>query len=199
MISGATTNSLQPLTSGLYSVKTSSNGLTTSSDSGVFVFVIPISVPSISKNADNILVSSLDSGNQWYLNGVAIPGATDKTFVPVQNGLYTVTHSENGCTSDFSSGFNVNMTGEIDLGNGQHARIYPNPVTTDLTIKWKINAAGPLIISITDLQGRPVVTVMDLTDQGTINLSALSPGYYLLKMYSADSGIDKTVKILKAN
>jgi hypothetical protein len=200
LITGATDNSVHPLTSGLYSVKTTSNNITTSSDSGIFIYVISVSVLSISKNADNILVSSLDSGNQWYLNGVAIPGATDKTFVPVQNGLYTVTHSEYDCTSDFSSGYNVNMTDEIDLGNGQYARLYPNPVTTDLTIKWKTNSAGSLNISITDLQGRPVVTIMDLTEQGTtINLSTLSPGCYLLKMYSAESGIDKTVKILKAN
>jgi hypothetical protein len=199
MISGATANSLHPTTSGLYSVKTTSNNITTSSDSGIFVNVISVPVPSISKNSENVLVSSLDSGNQWYLNGVAILGATDKTFAPVQNGLYSVTNSENGCTSDLSSGYNVNMTDEIDLGNGQHARLYPNPVTTDLTIKWKINS-GSLNISIMDLQGNPVVTIMNLTEQGTtINLSALSPGYYFVKMYSAESGIDKTVKILKAN
>jgi hypothetical protein len=200
MMPGATANSLQPLTSGLYSVKTASNGIATSSYSGIFVYVIPVPVPSISKNADNVLVSSLDSGNQWYFNGVAILGATEKILVPGQNGLYQVTHSENGCTSDFSSGYTVNMTDQIDLGNGQHVRLYPNPVTTDLTIKWQINSGGSLNISITDLQGRPVVTLTDLTEQGaTIHLSALSPGYYLLKMYSSESGINKTVKILKAN
>ncbi len=200
MISGATANSLHPLISGVYSVKTTSNGITTSSDSGIFITVITVPVPSISKNADNVLVSSLDSGNQWYLDDAAIVGATDKIFDPVQNGLYNVTHTENGCTSDFSSGYNVNMTDEIDLGNGQHARLYPNPVTTDLTIKWQLNSGGSLNISITDLQGRPVVTLLDLTQQGTIiNLSALSPGYYLLKMYSSESGINKTVKILKVN
>ena len=43
LISGATANSLQPLTSGLYSVKTTSNGITTSSDSGIFVNVISCS------------------------------------------------------------------------------------------------------------------------------------------------------------
>ena len=200
VMSGSTASYLHPLMSGLYSVKTTSNGITTSSDSGIFVNIIAVPVPSISKNADNALVSSLDSGNQWYLNGVAVYGATDKIFAPVQNGLYYVTHSENGCTSDFSSGYNVNMTDEIDLGNGQHARLYPNPVTTDLTIKWQINSGSSLDISITDLQGRPVVTLLDLTEQGTtINLSALSTGYYLLKMYSSESGINKTVKILKVN
>ena len=199
LISGATGNSLQPLTSGLYSVTTTSNGIVTSSDSGIFVNVISVPVPSISKNADNILVSSLDSGNQWYLNGAAISGATDNTFAPVQNGIYNVTNSENGCTSDMSSGYTVNMTDEVDLGNGQHARLYPNPVTTDLTLKWKINS-GSLNISITDLQGQPVVTAMNLTEQGTtINLSALPTGYYFVKMYSAESGINKTVKILKVN
>ena len=199
-MNGETGNNLLVLTSGLYSVKTTANGITTSSDSGVLVSVLTVPVPSISKNADNILVSSLDSGNQWYLNGVVLLGATDKNYVPVQNGLYSVTHFENGCTSDFSSGYNVNLTEDIDLGNGQHVRIYPNPVTTDLTIKSDNNNLASLSISITDLQGKPVIQNSDLTQKGaTIDLSGLSPGYYLLKIYNSQSNFSKTVKILKAN
>ena len=51
-----------------------------------------------------------------------------------------------------SSGYTVNMTDEVDLGNGQHARVFPIPATIDLTLKWKINS-GSLSISISDLAG----------------------------------------------
>jgi hypothetical protein len=118
----------------------------------------------------------------------------------VQNGLYSVTHSENGCTSDISAGYNVNLTDDIDMGNGQHVRIYPNPVSTDLTIKSDNNNLASLSISITDLQGKPVIQNSNLTQKGaTLDLSGLSPGYYLLTIYNSQSNFSKTVKILKAN
>jgi len=199
-VNGGTGNILQVEAGGYYSVKTSSNGYITSSDSGVQINIITLPVPSISRRADNLLVSSLTDGNQWYFNGAIIPGATDATFLPDKNGLYTLTHAENGCISDFSTGFNIGLTELIDLGNGQHVRLYPNPVTTNLTMQWDINNLSSLNISISDLQGKPVIFKSDLQQKGaTINLSELPSGYYILKIYNPDSGINKSVKIFKAN
>jgi hypothetical protein len=200
MINGETGNTLEVVASGLYSVRTTSNGITTSSDSGISVNILTAPVPSISKNEDNVLVSSMTTGNQWYLNGAIIPGATNETCTPWKNGSYTVTHFENGCTSDYSTAFNVNLTENIDLGNGQYARLYPNPVTTDLTIKWDMNDVSSLSISITDLQGNTILVKSDFQQAGTsIDLSGLSPGYYLVKMYNPKSDINKTIKIIKSN
>jgi len=199
-MNGETGNTLDVVASGLYSVKTNSNGITTSSDSGISVNVLTSPVPSISRSEDNILSSSLADGNQWYLNGTIIPGATNDTYIPAKNGLYTATHTENGCTSDFSTAINIDLTGNIDLGNGQYARFYPNPVTTDLTIKWEINNISSLTISISDLQGKPVILKTDLQPKGTtIDMSGLAPGYYILKMLNPQSNISKAVKILKTN
>jgi len=200
IMNGETGNTLDVVASGLYSVKTNSNGITTSSDSGISVNVLTSPVPSISRSEDNILSSSLADGNQWYLNGTIIPGATNDTYIPAKNGLYTATHTENGCTSDFSTAINIDLTGNIDLGNGQYARFYPNPVTTDLTIKWEINNISSLTISISDLQGKPVILKTDLQPKGTtIDMSGLAPGYYILKMLNPQSNISKAVKILKTN
>ena len=45
--------------------------------------------PGTNSMADT-LVSSSSTGNQWYLNGVAIPGATNQTYIATTSGNYTV-------------------------------------------------------------------------------------------------------------
>jgi FG-GAP-like repeat/Secretion system C-terminal sorting domain/IPT/TIG domain len=200
IIDGEAGNTMNVSTSGFYSLKSTSNGITTSADSGVLVTVIKTPAPVISKSQDNILFSDLPDSNQWYFNGTAIPGTTGESCIPTLNGLYTVTHIENGCMSDMSAAIKVDLAENIDLGNGQFARIYPNPVTTDMTIKWNIQNVSSLVISITDLQGKPVIVKNDFQQKGTtINLSGLAPGYYLLRFYEPKSNINKTAKILKAN
>ena len=199
-IPGETGNKLQVATGGFYSVTASSNGIVTSSDSGVTVHINTVSVPSISKNQDNILVSSISNGNQWYLNGLKLTGETNDTCVPWKNGLYTVTHFENGCISDYSNAYSVDLTDNIDLGNGQYARFYPNPVTTILNIQWNINDFSALSVSISDMQGKPVLIKNDFQKtSASINLSILPPGIYLLKIADPASNINKTVKIVKTN
>lgn len=55
----------------------------------------------------NDLISSSDSGNQWFLNGEAITDAVDKLFTPVLDGSYTVQVTDsNGCISEMSESFN---------------------------------------------------------------------------------------------
>jgi hypothetical protein len=45
------------------------------------------------------LTSVLLTGNQWFLNGNAIGGATGQTYSAAIGGNYTVTSTVNGCTS----------------------------------------------------------------------------------------------------
>ncbi len=46
----------------------------------------------------NDLSSNITTGNQWYLNGAAIPGATGQNYTAVASGKYTVQISNGGCT-----------------------------------------------------------------------------------------------------
>lgn len=56
-----------------------------------------ISTPVITVNG-NTLSSSIASGNQWYLNGIAIPGATAATYTSTQAGTYRVYVNNGSCT-----------------------------------------------------------------------------------------------------
>src|SRR6185503_16267205 len=49
------------------------------------------------------LNSSGSTGNQWYLNGNPIGGATNQAYIATASGDYTVTDMVNGCTSTSSS------------------------------------------------------------------------------------------------
>jgi hypothetical protein len=53
-----------------------------------------------------LLASSAPVGNQWFLDGNPVPGATEQYFTPAQSGTYTVQVTLNaGCPSAFSEPF----------------------------------------------------------------------------------------------
>ena len=73
-----------------------------------------------------MLISSASTGNQWYLNGAAIPGADSTTWYPTQNGLYSVIVTNvSGCNSE-SAQFNY-----VNIGTDEWLRLqvklFPNP------------------------------------------------------------------------
>src|SRR5205807_2070730 len=49
---------------------------------------------------DSVVLTSSDAtGNQWYLNGVAIAGAVNQNYSATAAGDYTVTFTSGGCSS----------------------------------------------------------------------------------------------------
>ena len=52
---------------------------------------------------DNVLASTLSTGNQWFRNDVLIVGATNQFYTPTQTGTYTAKRVERGCFSDPSN------------------------------------------------------------------------------------------------
>ena len=70
-------------------------------------------------------MSSSASGNQWYLNGNLIGGATNQTYNATAGGDYTVTVTASGCPSAASAPTTVTVqptsitvTNTNDSGNG---------------------------------------------------------------------------------
>ncbi len=82
--------------------------------------------PVISREG-GLIQSSSPSGNQWYREGVLIPGANGRTLVPEDGFAYTVQVSLNGCVSPMSDRYQFLVTGIIDIDDQQYLRLSPNP------------------------------------------------------------------------
>jgi hypothetical protein len=156
-------------------VKDGSNEI---SSSHFIVVFPPATKPSISRST-NELMSTSAMTYQWFLDGVAIQGATDQILTATQNGMYQVQiRDTNGCLSELSNGFTFELTKTNDL-NIFDWQIYPNPV------KQILNLNGPFL----DLQDYQInifsaVGQLILSDENirSIDLNHLSNGLYLIQL-----------------
>jgi hypothetical protein len=137
------------------------------------------------------LISSANSGNQWYLSGILIPGANRQKYRPSQEGTYTVKVVENNCESDYSEMVN------FVSGGGDYVRVYPNPATDFIQVNWSIRSATNLNIAIVNANGYQVATFSNLAPGTKIPVSQLSAGLYLLYLTTPDGRQEYVVKVLK--
>ncbi|MBT2559357.1 T9SS type A sorting domain-containing protein [Hymenobacter sp. ISL-91] len=139
------------------------------------------------------LTSSAATGNQWLLNGAAIAGATNPTYVvnsAAQLGSYTVTTTNAaGCTSLPSAPLVITTSNQPLAGSS--LQLYPNPTTDGrLTVKLGgytkaveltvYNAVGQLVRTLTVPAGRL---------EQLLDLSQLPSGVYALKART-EGGLD---------
>jgi hypothetical protein len=69
---------------------------------------VGISQPAI-KDSVGYLVSSVDSANHWFRNGIAIPSALGRRYYPDSSGIYTVQTIMDSCRSVMSDPVNINL------------------------------------------------------------------------------------------
>ncbi|UOQ54755.1 beta strand repeat-containing protein [Hymenobacter cellulosivorans] len=146
------------------------------------------------------LTSSAATGNQFYLNGVAIAGATGQSYVinsAAQFGSYTVVTTTGGCASAPSIALVVSSS--VKPLAGSSLSVYPNPtpdgnLTVELTGYSKavnlsvLNALGQVVYSTT-------VPAATGTRQQAVDLSKLPAGVYILQA-KTEGGLD-TRRIVK--
>jgi len=101
------------LTSATYTVTaTTSAGCTASASTTIAVNPLPI--VALSGNStfcagdSSVLTGSSGGTSQWYLNGVAIVGATSNTYTATVSGVYNMTKTNlNGCVDSSATGITV--------------------------------------------------------------------------------------------
>ncbi|MFK7786855.1 MAG: T9SS type A sorting domain-containing protein, partial [Crocinitomicaceae bacterium] len=77
-----------------------------------------------------ILISNASFGNQWYLDGAIIPGATDTSYVAFTSGVYSLESTSGGIGTIWSFGQNASGT----IGNGENLNSAdPNQAVTTET------------------------------------------------------------------
>ncbi len=133
--------------------------------------------------ADNTLSSNFTSGNQWFKDGVAIPGANSQTFKPEESGVYKVEVTIGTCTTSAERVFTV--TGLEDEAFEGLMVAYPNPVKDELLLEVKdgIFAGSPRIV---DLMGKEIGTIKmkeeGKVSRGKFDFRGQASGIYLLQL-----------------
>ena len=174
-----------PLSDISYTV-TVSDGSSNMTSSPIPLTLAPVpAAPVIVMNGTE-LVSNLSSGNQWYLNDNAIPGATGQTYQPSAYGNYTdvYTNPVSLCSSLPSNIIMYYPAGMGDLKSGQTIAVYPNPFSENLTVAVEGEKQGMIRVSLYDTYGNRMLTidqqVIQTSGRQLINIDAsrLNPGLY---------------------
>jgi hypothetical protein len=179
----------------LYDIQLQSAGCATTAKQPVTV-----ANPVITQNG-TVLNSNFSSGNQWYLDGKAIAGATAPSFTPVQSGNYTdgITLST-GCqllSDDFVFILTSNSGNNSEIG----LVVYPVPASNQLNIIFAAPASSNLTISLIDAAGRSVYSNERPVAAGNagaaIDVSGLPPGSYILKLLLGQKAYYDKIVILR--
>ncbi len=135
--------------------------------------------PVITYSSDT-LFSGINFGNQWYLNGNPVSGATDSVYVYTQNGNYFVIVTDsNACISDTSNVLVVYWV-EIQSPISGHFTVFPNPVRKILIIQNTQNN-NEAFYHLSDQFGR-VLKKGEFTNSIKLDISYLPKASYYLNI-----------------
>ena len=139
-----------------------------------------------------LLTSSAADGNQWYVDGTAIAGATNATFNATKSGSYKVQVTIDDCIGEFSAEQPLIVTG-VETPDTS-INIYPNPVNDVLTISFE-GLAGSKQVVIFSLTGERLLAGKTESSSIVMDVANLSAGIYLAKLVA--NGTVKTTKFIK--
>lgn len=134
----------------------------------------------------NSSVAPAGTTYQWYLNGVAIAGATSPTYTAngaTAPGTYTVRFNSTatGCQSAASTPLTVTAT--LPTLAGSSLQLFPNPTTTGLLTLQLNGYTKAVQLTVLDALGRVVLKqkVAAGQVQTQLDLSGTATGVYLLR------------------
>jgi hypothetical protein len=147
-------------------------------------------LPVVSYAGSNLATSNVYAQYQWFLNTIAIAGATNFVYTPTTTGNYRVRVTDgNGCTA-FSSGYPVNIVTGTEILSAAAVKIYPNPASDVLHITTPVKVH----VVISSMEGRVLVRS---NDTNTVNIEQLEPGMYLVSMFNEAGDRIKVERITK--
>jgi hypothetical protein len=144
---------------------------------------------------NGVLVSNSDAGNQWYLNGQAITGATTKTYKPAESGVYRLVVTTGACSSQVEQEYAV--TGDINGDKLKGYVLYPNPSSG--TVYVEVATTNEVRVSIVNGVGKEI-TRGDLKlegdrRKGQFDITGQAAGVYLVVIKNDKETV--TRKIMK--
>ena len=162
---------------------------------------VPVTTPSILLSG-GVLVANVINNVQWYLNGVAIPGATSQIYTPTRSGIYRFdVTTATGCiarSADFS--FVLPAKTSYD-GSDIALAVFPVPASTQLNIAFNSIASQTLGITLTDLLGQTIYKDSRQITAGSYNTvistANIADGAYVLRLQIGDRTFTRKISVVK--
>jgi hypothetical protein len=199
---GATSQSININTSGNYSVTITNNNNCSATSVPTTVTVFPFPPVPVITQSGNVLTSTPASTYQWYFNGSLIPGATSQAYTYSTGGDYTVTVTNaQGCSAT-SVIYTAMRNAIVTLDNNErfYFSLFPNPVTTNLTINYTIEQTHHVGIRLINTQGRTITIQSPVTRSAgsyTVNANAMVEriwkGVYILEFTVDGKKVTRTI------
>lgn len=129
------------------------------------------------------LTSSSDEGNQWYLNGTLIVGATGRNYVVKDKGVYTANVVIDGCASPISESQTFIVTEDQGPKVGT-AVLSPNPAHNTLSVRLHGFIPGAAVnVALIDARGGLISNHTAYGEEElNIDVGNFSEGLYIVTM-----------------
>ena len=157
--------------------------------------------PEITENAGVLNAQQGFVSYQWYVDGIAIDGATGLSLTPDVSGDYTVEVFDGACTVT-SNAFAYDAVGiENDLTLSSAVELFPNPFSNTIGLRYELAGTEAVTVELYDLEGKRLQILYQskqMPGSHGINLQPdfeLPSGVYLLKVQLGERVITK--KMLK--
>jgi hypothetical protein len=176
---------------GNYEVTITDQNHCTAISNPIGINILPVPSVSITVHSDSLIVYN-GTVVQWYLNGVAIPGATGQVYVTNTPGEYTVQIADSASCTDMS--LPVKLSTGISTLSEDQVNVYPNPLSSG---NWNLDVSQAMLgnsVEIFDDNGRVVYKgeIREIHTEIELNVAS---GVYLMRVYSGNSSVVK--KLMK--
>jgi hypothetical protein len=158
-------------------------------------------VPVFTRSGDTLITAVVPGYSyQWYIGGVAIPGANSYRYLAQQSANYSVSVTNvSGCRA-LSQAQYVSLVGIEEAEFLFGIDVYPNPFDDRLLVSVSASGLTSLLLQLFDVTGRLVleerIDEMIIGHPVPENTSVVSPGTYLVKITAkGETLVRKMVKL----
>ncbi len=192
--------SLSPTANTYYNVAVSDANACVGRDTILVTVNAVPNTPNVSINGFILTSSGTNVTWQWYLNGVAIVGATSQSYTVTQNGNYTVvTTNTAGCSSEISAPISI-TTVAVENALSLGINVYPNPLGEEaLQIVFENASLNHCSVEIIDASGKSIFSesIKNIAQNQVLSfdLNGIASGVYFVKITTEKGNqITKLVK-----
>lgn len=160
---------------------------------------IPISEIQITKNGGE-LISSAEHGNQWFVNGEKIEGATSSIYIPTKTGRYHVEASLGSECKAISEDFMYILSDPAN-DNEIKLKVFPIPSVNNTTIAFEITEPNEVEINLVNTLGKKMYQRKEGNISGIhfmeMNTSLYPTGTYIVLIKVGDKTYAKKITIVR--